>query len=406
MRKSRWNEKEIEDMLRELPRVTDDRTKAEIMVGIEDKKKKKKKHSLHLMAGVASLFLMIVLASALMTGKEGEVSQEKSDSNRKLSVSESKESADYGAKSKEKSSDDIQEKQALSTEHPEILAQDEELDMVPFKGAQENMFAHAIYEDELKNASTITMGIPDDQMNIIVPVSIKLKYFDESDTLIQMVKQMSTIDEEQYGLSDYFPLDVTISKGTESTTAHIEFQEDSSLLDEDVLFLASMEETLSYNNITKMTFATDGKPGAKFLHKGFLKKLDIPQHKHRTYLLYKKDESSPSLLVPSNVKYQSFAEALQAAKSQSDMKGIAPAIPKDLNWKRVNFNGSHVTIHLAENMAMENSKQTLQALEAILFIAKDFGYETVRFENASIEKVGHLDLTGDIAVPRAPNQMN
>lgn len=52
MRKSRWNEKEIEDMLRELPKMKDDRTKAEVMAGIYDKKKKKR--SLHLLAGVAS----------------------------------------------------------------------------------------------------------------------------------------------------------------------------------------------------------------------------------------------------------------------------------------------------------------------------------------------------------------
>ncbi|WP_285766267.1 hypothetical protein [Peribacillus sp. SI8-4] len=403
MKRSRWNESEIEDMLRELPKVKDHRNKAEVMAGIY--RKKKKKRSLQLLAGVASLCLMIVVASVLMIGKGREVSQEKSDGSRKLSVSESKESADYGAKSNESSSGDIQESQTLTGKHAETEAKDEEMEIEPFSGVQEKTFAPAIYDDELKNASAITLGIPDDQMNIVVPISIKQESSDESDQLNRMVTQMSQIDEERYGLSDYFPLDVTISEGIDKTTAHIEFKKDSPLLDEDDLFLSSMEETLSYNNITKMTFATDGKQGAMFSHAGFLKQLEIPEHKHRTYLLYQKNQSSPRLLVPSTVQYHGFAEALQAGKRQSELKRVSPAIPKDLVWERIKSKGSHVTIQLAENMDMENSERSLEALEAILFIAKDFGYETVKFEHAPIEKVGHLNLTRDIKVPRAPNQI-
>ncbi|MBR8646087.1 hypothetical protein KEH51_25915 [[Brevibacterium] frigoritolerans] len=69
------------------------------------------------------------------------------------------------------------------------------------------------------------MGVPDDQMNFIVPISIKLKHHDESDTLNQLVNQMSDIDETQYGLSDYFPLDIKISQGNDINTAHIDFPE-------------------------------------------------------------------------------------------------------------------------------------------------------------------------------------
>ncbi|WP_057914333.1 hypothetical protein [Peribacillus muralis] len=405
MKKSPWNENEIEDMLRELPKLKDNRTKEEVMAGIYAKKKKKR--SLQLIAGIASLFLMIVFASAIWMGREYEVSQGEQESNRKLSVPESEQSSDYegrGAKTKENSSEDAQENQALSSKHAQMQSKDEALDIEPFAHGQEKAFAHAIYEDELKHSSAITLGVPDDQMNIIVPISIKLRAFDESDTLNQLVRQMAAIDEKRYGLADYFPLDVSFNEGNDKNTAHIEFQEDSPLLD-DGLFLLSMEETLLYHNIEKLIFTTDGKQGARFSHGGFLTKLDIPQYKHRTYLLYQKNESSPRLLVPSTAQYQDFAEALQAGKRQSEINGISPAIPTDLNWERIKSIGNHVTIHLAEDSAFENSEQVLQALEAILFIAKDFGYETVKFENAPIEKVGNLDLTGDIAVPRAPNQM-
>lgn len=136
------------------------------------------------------------------------------------------------------------------------------------------------------------MGVPDDQMNFIVPISIKLKHYDESDKLNQLVNQMSDMDEEQYGLSDYFPLDIKISQGNDMTAAHIDFQGKSRLLDEDTLFLHSMEETLSYNNIEKMTFSTDGKQGAMFAHAGYLKEVDIP-HQKIAHTFFTKGMSPP-----------------------------------------------------------------------------------------------------------------
>lgn len=409
MRRSRWKESEIEDMLRELPTLKDDRTKAEVYARMHDKKKKKKKHWIPLFAGVASLFLMVVLASSFIIEKKGTTSREDSGSSGKLSLSESKEMADLERKDSsnpEKPSEDKQEAQEFSSNQAKIESKDKFSEMEPRKGEKEKTFEQAIYQDDLKNASIITMGVPDDQMNFIVPISIKLKHHDESDTLNQLVYQMSDIDEAQYGLSDYFPLDIKISQGNDINTAHIDFPEKSQLLAEDTLFLHSMEETLSYNNIEKMTFSTEGKQGARFAHAGYLKEVDIPHQKKRTYLLYQRDESSPSFLVPSNMGYRDFEEALQAGKGEADIEGISPAIPHDLKWERISSNGDLVTIHLSDQAVIENSEETLQALEAILFIAKDFGFEKVKFENAPIEEVGKLNLTEDIMVPEAPNQVN
>lgn len=104
--------------------------------------------------------------------------------------------------------------------------------------------------------------------------------------------------------------------------------------------------------------------------------------------------------------YQDFEEALQAGKEEPDIAGISSAIPNDLIWEKISSDGDLVTIQLAEQAAIENSEDSLQALEAILFIAKEFGFNRVKFENAPIEKVGNLNLTEDIIVPKAPNQVN
>ncbi len=110
------------------------------------------------------------------------------------------------ASNKENPPEDKQDYQEFSSKQAKIESKDEVSEMEPGKGKKEKNFAQAIYQDDLNNASIITMGIPDDQMNFIVPISIKLKHYDQSDTLKQLVNQMSDINEEQYGLSDYFHL--------------------------------------------------------------------------------------------------------------------------------------------------------------------------------------------------------
>ncbi|KON69928.1 hypothetical protein AKG34_15040 [Peribacillus butanolivorans] len=408
MRKPRWKENEIEDMLHQLPKVKDKRTKDEVFAGIHNKKRKKQWFPL--IVGVASLFLMVVLASSLIIGKEGTTSKEESSDNGKLAVSELKRLPDHeqqDTKVKDKSAEDKEENSKLqSMREEDIETKEEVFDSESVKKDKVVALAPAIYPDDLKNKSPITMGVPDNQQNFVIPISIVVNRYDESDTLNQLVNQMSDINEEQYGLSDYFPLDIEITQGTEMNTAHIELHEDSQLLDEDILFLHTMEETLSYLNIEKMTFATDGKQGARFAHAGFLKEADIPQQKNRTFLLYQNDESSPKFLVPSNIDYQDFEEALQAGKEEPDIEGISSAIPDDLIWEKISSDGDLVTIQLAEQVVIENSEDSLQALEAILFIAKEFGFNRVKFENAPIEKVGNLNLTEDIVVPKAPNQVN
>ncbi|MFP3381619.1 hypothetical protein SB767_35465, partial [Bacillus sp. SIMBA_069] len=77
---------------------------------------------------------------------------------------------------KEDTSEDKQDNQEFLGKRVEIESNDEVSEIEPLKGEKEKTFVHAIYQDDLKSASFITMGIPDDQMNFIVPISIKLKH--------------------------------------------------------------------------------------------------------------------------------------------------------------------------------------------------------------------------------------
>ncbi|MDQ7863335.1 hypothetical protein RCO48_26810 [Peribacillus frigoritolerans] len=156
-----------------------------------------------------------------------------------------------------------------------------------------------------------------------------------------------------------------------------------------------------------MTFSTEGKQGARFAHAGYLKEVDIP-HQKKSHIPFFTKGMSPLQVSLFQVIWVigTLRRRCKPEKGEADIEGISPAIPHDLKWERISSNGDLVIIHLSDQAVIENSEETLQALEAILFIAKDFGFEKVKFENALIEEVGQLNLTEDILVPEAPNQVN
>ena len=402
LKKSHWKESEIEDMLRKLPQVKDNRSKKAVYSGIDGKQRKRRiKKWIPLIAGLASLF-MIIIASALNTGKED--SEEKKvdiQSNGKLAISESEIIMDKQEQHDVKSNEKREENQGFegnSREETTFKSKAQQVEKVTH--------VRAIYPEDLQGKSTITLGVPDDQYNFIVPISFVVNHFDETDALTQVINKMSTINEESYGLSDYFPLDAKATHDLNKNTVHIELGTGSKLLDEDILFLRTIEETLSYLQIDKMTFTTEGKSGASVVNAGLLKEEEIPSHKNRTFFLYQTGESSSRFFVPSNMDYQKLEEALQAAKEAPAIEGISSAIPEDLKWKNLSFDGDLVTVELAKEVKLEDDSKSLQAMEVILFTAKDFGYKKVKFKNAPIEKVGSLNLLEEITVPLAPNQVN
>ena len=397
MKKSHWKESEIEDMLRKLPQVKDNRSKKAVYSGIDSKQRKSRiKQWIPLIAGLASLFIMMIIVSALMTGKDESEEQEAAiHGNGKLALSESETIMDKQEQHVVKSDEDREENQEFDGNSRAESQQVEKVTLV-----------RTIYPKDLQDKSTITLGVPDDQHNFIVPISFVVDHFDETDALTQVMNMMSTINEESYGLSDYFPLDAKPTHDLTKNTVNIELRAGSKLLEEDILFLRTMEETLSYLQIDKMTFTTEGKSGASFAHAGLLKEEEIPRHKNRTFFLYQTDESSSKFLVPSNMDYQKLEEALQAAKDDPAIEGISSAIPEDLKWENLSFDGDLVTVELAKEVKLEDDSESLQAMEVILFTAKDFGYKRVKFKNAPIEKVGSLNLLEEITVPIAPNQVN
>lgn len=395
MKKSQWNEYELIKLLKKLPEVEDKRSRSEVYHHVNNRsirKRKQKRNWIPLFSAAAALLLMAVLGASILNS---ESSEKKSSSSQFISMDrvekqkdqEESNESDYNAEKSPKN------KAAVDTDATEDKK--ETLNNEDHAGK-----AEANESDQAAYHEAVTIGVPDDQSNYIIPVTVS----SVSASLAQgLVEAMTNAEEEAWGLTDYYPLDITISDGAENNQIIIDLPKDSPLITLDSTFLAALQETVKYNQIESVVFTTNGQPGIPFSHAGMLKTLEISKFDKKAFLLYQHNKTSRRFLAPSNISYDSITDALVSLKEDPGIEGIYPSVPQTIGWDNVREHKSTLEIDLSTDSIIEDTEETRTAIEAILFTAKDFGFEQVQLFNASVSQVQELDLSEPIIIPAAPN---
>ncbi|PLT34834.1 hypothetical protein [Bacillus sp. V5-8f] len=414
MKKSQWNKEDIEELLKKLPEIKDKRNPNEMFQSVMLKTgKQKKRNWIPIIAAVSALFLLAVLASTQMTG-HNQTATENAKIEKKAESGESQSGKGASIHSQDPSRSDAfeedkrtgkNEKEASVADEQEETSRDNSAIEVKRKGAV-LLSSYSVIASNAKSDSVITVGVPDKQANYVVPVT----YIADEDVpggkQDQLLKAMSVVDEESLGLAEYFPLNVKMTPESEGRTVNIDIPAGSKLLLEDMLFFSVMQETFKYQDIEKLTFSSEGTPGVEFSHMGPLQELKINHTDNKAYLFYQLDDSAPKLLVPSINAYQSMEEAMVAMKNGTGDQTILPSIPMGFTWNSVEKRGSNVIIEVNDGTDLKDNDEYLRALEAILFTAKNFGYQNVEFRNAKLESIGPYHLKEPVPVLVAPNRMN
>ncbi|RFU69058.1 hypothetical protein [Bacillus sp. V59.32b] len=404
-RGSQWNDKDIEELLQNLPQVKDKRSSQEIYQNIELRiNKKRRSNWVPLFATVAALFVLTVLASSFMLNSENSTSEDVAIEKTATEGNHQESSADKKGPPAEEP--DIAANEDKNEEAAEAKRNSTEEKSVPKIEDPSLLKAGAVLASDLENQSVITIGVPDTEVNYVIPVSYVTE--DGSDeTAAELSQVMSLLEEDSLGLDDYFPLDATITTENQQTI-NIDLPEDSSHLLEDRLFFKVIQETFKYQGGDRVTFSTNGEKGAEFSHHGFLEEIEIESNNNRAYFIYQLNEGTRKMLVPSNSEFTTIEEALAEMKNGNaeEDPSILPSIPQQLEWDSIEEQAKKLIVKFSGDTKIEDTEAYLYALEAILFTAKDFGFDAVKFENVTIDAIGPYNLQNDLAVPIAPNRIN
>ncbi|MBY0145515.1 GerMN domain-containing protein [Neobacillus niacini] len=387
MKKSEWSDKQLEELLREMPRIQDHRNPRDIYQNISLKKRKRPAWIIPGLAAAAALFLFFLLVPKLFDGTQyslDSAKQEESSSEEKISISEDN-SSDL-----RKQDDSEQNEIGISDAEPKMS-------MTPSNKT-------AVYEEDTAAGTVFTYWIPDSQIQILVPVSILVTPDNNKDWLTNFTESMELLNEEEWGLTDYYPINAKLE--LDNNTVIVDVPNDHKYGQgsaSETMFIDSLKKNIAANSqVNKIVFTTNGQPGIELGNYGVIEEIEVnPEGKH-AYFLYTPDGLDTAYLVPSTETYLDINAAFEAMKSDQQ-QGLAASLVPGFPLKEFTIEDNKLIITMDENTTMENNQAAVYSYEAILLTAKEFGIETITVLNAPINFLGPFDLTKEMKVPLAPN---
>ncbi|MEA3318984.1 MAG: hypothetical protein U9Q88_03070 [Bacillota bacterium] len=413
------DEDQMEKLLRQMPKMKDDRDPKQIYKEIQPKLSNSPRRSkiVPAFALLAALVLFAIVVPMFINNMQFDMSLSGSDNS-------SEESMDMATMNVDETLDDsaadtsreaIEEEEVSSTEMKET-EEASDFAAAEINTAEGKSFVTSSFNVESEYAVTIGVSLSEADnfeyggsttpLTVIVPRVGKDTYVDA------LNKVRGTIAYEEYGTESPFINDnVKISEGdiglanpmpildvTDMAKGLATYQGD--------LFFKELSDTFS-TNYTHILFSNNGSTkGVEIGNNVYDSPVELEAKNKRAYFKY--HIGSLPLLVAGHERYLSIGEALTAmtvAPEQADYSKLEASIPDTVKVEglALESDGAVVRIKLSDRSVLENNDETIFALEAMMMVAKEFGLRGVVFESSQNGTIGNITLNEEVSVPYSPN---
>jgi hypothetical protein len=392
VKKSEWSDRELEELLMQMPKIKDHRNPRDIYQNLSLKRRKTKSWLLPSLATAAALLLFFILVPKLMDGahSSSDKQAEITSFNTEIKDADQKKNSTFAMDKGEPSS---KEKAQSGTPKNEVMTA--------------STVKTAIYADDVGNGKVLTYWIPDPQGQILIPVSTVVTTSDNESWLTLYNENMANLKEEEWGLTDFYPLNVTMSVNSDHTTIQVDaplnHQYGQGSTNETNFINVINKDISSNSDIKKVKFSTNGEPGIELGNFGNKQEIDINAVKNHGYFFYYPTGSDVPFLTPSTTIYTDINKALDAMKTDQTELGLTGSLSPLLPISGVSITDKTLVLSFKGNTTLQNNQMTVSAFEALLLTAKDFGLEKVVVKDSPILQLGPFDLTKENQVPVAPN---
>ncbi|KON87190.1 hypothetical protein AF332_10435 [Sporosarcina globispora] len=414
MKESKWSDEQLQELLSQMPKIKDNRDPREINQAIEIKMGKQKNRTwiLPSAAAAAALLLLFILVPNLMSWQESADKQVELQADRSTSSEQIQSENNTIPEAKEEDSELIAQEEGLEEQEQAQLSTEPEAetsDEISKKIVASESSPTAVYEEDLSGKAVLTYAIPDREAQNIVPVSVLVDE-DPARTKFELFEDtMSRLTEDAWGLDDYYPLkaNFTYDQGNRMLTVDVPEDHPYSMSSSTELLLEKVLANVMRDlNIEKINLTTEGNTGIEFSHYGYREEL-IPENSTGNliyYFLYPNGADSKPFLVPLREKINSIKDALTAMKQNRTENNLQASIPEDIDFETEEIQDGKLLIRFNNESEIIDNEPTFHAIEAILLTAKEFDFDTVKLENADVDKIGKFDLTEELKVPVAANK--
>ncbi|MFC7060489.1 hypothetical protein [Halobacillus seohaensis] len=373
------SEKEIQKMISDLPRVNESLNKGDYRKMINKKmKNNKKQRPQWLIPGLATILAIVIIAIVgpmtidTINNEAIESNDQAVEENNTTEESNAAESANEDDTNK---SDDSIE----TTEQNEPV--------------EDAMLLDRLIVSDL-DESRIVRAVPDQNAQYTIPLTIGLKGKSKEESL-------SGFSPEDIGLSQDILKNVTISVEEESEVATVIFPNDTEIVGSAMSnsIMESLRWSVEPYQVEEIQVETEGGEPVSFGNYGEVSTIDPIEENRYVYQLYMSNDRE--YLVPIDLGEKlSFEEALEEMKNFEESESVQPAIPQEMDIEVKEIESEIVVLQMSVNGSIKDRKLT-SSLEAILASAKQFGYESIQFEN--VNGLEDLNFSEPVPVPESVN---
>ena len=417
---SKFDEHDIEKLLKQMPKIEDQQSSDMYYHQIEEKMnlsrksrpRKKKSYFYPIVGSVAALFLGFLLLMQLIPGgdrtfNESSSNQSVNDTDAELQQEEMIESSD-GEEEGEIFVED--EDQDTGEESSEEFAVEEESESTSDESVDTSGFTRVVQQNEADENNYVTYFFPDQQLQLLVPVTFVAKTDDSYEAFNQideMIPDDFPFQGDLYQFLSYEQIDETGDPVIQvDVTGFEEAYPGGSTVES---YLVQIIQAY-FGELQEETVKIENENGGQvsLSHVGAMDRtLETHQLEQWPYKVLKIDEESEPFYVPTN-DYEhenlSLEEAILSMREPDEVTDAIESLPEDWSIEVQPHSESMVelTIDQAGELAEE---EMIIGLETLLMTAKGFGFDQVTFQIEGIQQVGPYPIGVPVDVPAFVNPM-
>lgn len=402
MTKDKWQDTDIEELLKKAPKIQDNRSKEDVLFRLKQNgvfnelprdqqpaQRNKRGTSISIIVASVALLFVTIIGAYFLTTTEGKQSN---DSATSMDV----ETAETTNESMADTAGENEEEAAFESSADARVLSVEPTQTAIYDGMMGNITLFPIGLTAGAESIPITFLITEEQM---------AENFLEQPTQLQLYEKFAPlINEQALGFDDYHPYRGEITETNETITHIMPVNHQYDLASATMyVYFGTLQMTFGKNYSTLINLDETGKP-ITFDQAGEPSEPSPlgGEMLHYSYALFQ-NENGPIYLAPNNRQlFASVKEALEYMPVK-DNDVYQPAILDGVTFK-VEVEEEHVIIRFNDqlDLAASDATEAMRMIEAILLTAAGFNYQ-VRFENLAQTEWGGFDFTQPIPMPRGAN---
>ncbi|MGE8204371.1 hypothetical protein ACQKP0_07375 [Heyndrickxia sp. NPDC080065] len=398
MAKYENEERHLEDLLTNMPKMIDHRSPEEIynnIISNQNRNLRKKRAFLipSVIVAAAAILIILISSSFFVQPNNNQVATADKSNVKKDSA--------------EKKTDPLYEK---SENLPFLENQNTAADKVdkgkPSSLPKESTEMSAVYEKDMNENDIFNYGVFTKDA-IVVPISVIVPK-SNSEWLTKYLDTLKKLPFKKWGFSSDPIFTGELEYHQSDKKLHIIINlKDWSKVPEYVE--QNLNNILNYSfayqdDVSEVDFSDEHGNQVELNNTGLLETtIKINKILKKGYFIYE-NTNGKNLLIPSDEKYDSLGKALKNMKiAPNDY--YRPLIPKNIITTVKEESREHVIIQFKDRLNLSNNNvlDYKTMLDGILLTAKNFGYKFVSFKNISPLKWEEYDFSSQISVPISPN---